>query len=303
MYVLGLAPLASPGKNLTHPFELCSLRSFLSPNCSTRYQSSLSGGKLQAVCEQPNDAMAYNRRKSDAPFGFVQNDWLSIGGEWANALSLKAGISDGNASSARLFTYLIPTAEEPYTLDPKAPSSAEMLAVLAGSTLLLSAVDTPYVHYWDAPNPLLDQPRIEGFNATIKSLEYSSGGNGENWQKVFLVVLFSVFATNLFCLVYPFVRHGQVTDFTEPQNLFALAINSPPSQRLAGSCGGGPEKKDYAVNWFIKVDSGDHVYIDDERGEPGRYQSGPNQTPQFDVEGSPLMRSYVQLSGKSQSTL
>lgn len=177
MYVLGLAPLASPGKNLTHPYELCSLRSFLSPSCSTRYQSSLSGGRLEANCEDPYDTMAYNRRTApDAPPDVFQPDWVEIGGEWANSLSLKAGINDGNASNARMFTNLIPTGD---TLNPKAPSTAEMLAVLAGSTLLLSSTGSNFLQYWDHTETRLDPPRIQGFNATIRSFEYASGGNNE----------------------------------------------------------------------------------------------------------------------------
>ena len=35
-----------------------------------------------------------------------------------------------------------------------------------------------------------------------------------------------VFGINCFCLIYLLFRSGLVTDFTEPQNLFALAVNS-----------------------------------------------------------------------------
>lgn len=68
---------------------------------------------------------------------------------------------------------------------------------------------------------------------------------------------------NIFVLVYFTFHRGLVTDFSEPPNLFALAVNSPPSQALAGSCGGGPEGKQYMVNWFVNHE-GEHLYM-----EPG----------------------------------
>jgi len=69
---------------------------------------------------------------------------------------------------------------------------------------------------------------------------------------------------NIFILVYFLFHRGLVTDFCEPPNLFALAVNSPPAQLLAGSCGGGPEGKHYMVNWFVNAE-GDHLYM-----EPGQ---------------------------------
>ena len=68
---------------------------------------------------------------------------------------------------------------------------------------------------------------------------------------------------NVFVLAYFLIHRGLVTDFSEPPNLFALSINSPPSHLLAGSCGGGPEGKQYSVNWFVNAE-GDHLYM-----EPG----------------------------------
>lgn len=68
---------------------------------------------------------------------------------------------------------------------------------------------------------------------------------------------------NIFVLVYFIFHRGLVTDFSEPPNLFALAVNSPPSHVLAGSCGGGPEGKQYMVNWFVNHE-GSHLFM-----EPG----------------------------------
>jgi hypothetical protein len=82
-------------------------------------------------------------------------------------------------------------------------------------------------------------------------------------SKAWVVILALVFAMNLFVLIYFIFHRGLVTDFSEPPNLFALAVNSPPSHVLAGSCGGGPEGKQYMVNWFVNHE-GNHLYM-----EPG----------------------------------
>lgn len=299
------------------------MRSFLSPSCSTWYNASANGASLHTRCEDPRDFLAYKRFHRDAPPGEIQNDWRNIASEWASSLSLGAGISDSNASSARILTRFIPrsAAGGAYELDSTLPSSAEALAVLAGSTLLLSSRDAPYVHGWNYSNELsvLPEPQYQSFHATLQSEQFASGPS-QNWQKVFFLVLALVFATNLFCLIYLVVRRGQVTDFTEPQNLFALSINSPPSQRLAGSCGGGPEPSQYKVNWFIHVDRDDHVYIqnaeDGGKGDPSsqargarrrfgrpqrrRRSSRPTSPVQMD---SPLMKSYTELSRQQHNLL
>lgn len=79
-----------------------------------------------------------------------------------------------------------------------------------------------------------------------------------------MIILLLVFLMNIFVLIYFLFHRGLVTDFSEPPNLFALAVNSPPSHLFAGSCGGGPEGKQYVVNWFVNTE-GDHLYM-----EPGQ---------------------------------
>lgn len=78
---------------------------------------------------------------------------------------------------------------------------------------------------------------------------------------------------NVFVLIYFILHRGLVTDFSEPPNLFALAVNSPPSHVLAGSCGGGPQGKQYGVSWFVNHE-GSHLYM-----EPGE------KTPLLDGHG------------------
>jgi len=109
---------------------------------------------------------------------------------------------------------------------------------------------------------MLENPETQYFNATLIAQQYASGGV-DNPSKAWMIILFLVFLMNIFVLVYFILHRGLVTDFSEPPNLFALAVNSPPSQALAGSCGGGPEGKQYMVNWFVNHE-GEHLYM-----EPG----------------------------------
>lgn len=309
IYVLGRAPNSTtiPGlPELTHPYELCSMRSWLTPKCSTRYRSSNGGGSLRAHCEDDKDAMAYHRSAPDAPSGLSENFWMNLASEWANNMALKAGADDGNSSNARAWTRMIPmTSEGRYRLDPDLPSSAEALAVMAGSTLLLASRYGPFTHHkWDREE-ILPEPELQQFRAIVRSQQYGSGGVYD-WQKMFHLVLVLVFLTNVFCLVYLFGSRVQVTDFTEPQNLFSLSINSPPSHHLAGSCGGGPEKDEYAVSWFINVNPGEeHVYIHDGKEEAEhdhlRRRTSPTVRSEARVPESPLLKSYSKLSSKRQS--
>ncbi len=80
-----------------------------------------------------------------------------------------------------------------------------------------------------------------------------SGGQ-HSWQKSFYAVLAAVFAINVFCLLYFSISGSLITDFIEPQNLFTLSLNSPPSAVLDGSCGGNLEKKQLNANWRILHD-------------------------------------------------
>jgi hypothetical protein len=110
---------------------------------------------------------------------------------------------------------------------------------------------------------LLDEFQTQYFNASVTAQQYASGGV-DSASKGWMVILFLVFLMNILVLIYFLFHKGLVTDFSEPPNLFALAVNSPPSHLLAGSCGGGPEGKQYMVNWFVNAE-GDHLYM-----EPGQ---------------------------------
>ncbi|KAI0107191.1 hypothetical protein GGR51DRAFT_159126 [Nemania sp. FL0031] len=67
---------------------------------------------------------------------------------------------------------------------------------------------------------------------------------------------------------------GLVTDYTEPQNLFALAVNSPPSRAFAGSCGHGPDGAEMAVRWRVGYAAGaNHYFFEEARRADGQNQN------------------------------
>lgn len=129
----------------------------------------------------------------------------------------------------------------------------------------MSAIDAPYVMFWNysSSTPMLDDYALQYFNGSVKAQQYASGGV-DSPSKAWMPILFLVFLMNILVLAYFLFHQGLVTDFSEPPNLFALAVNSPPSHLFAGSCGGGPGGKQYVVNWFVNTE-GDHLYM-----EPGQ---------------------------------
>jgi hypothetical protein len=119
-------------------------------------------------------------------------------------------------------------------------------------------------------NTIIDNV-YQDFNASLRAQEYCSGGSSA-YQRGFHVVLMAVFLTNIFVLVYFIANRGFVTDFSEPPNLFALAVNSPPSTSLRGACGAGPEGQQYAVRWGVEME-GEHLYIAS-KGNTNPYPKG-----------------------------
>ncbi|KAF2190858.1 hypothetical protein K469DRAFT_721788 [Zopfia rhizophila CBS 207.26] len=254
--------------NHTGQYMLCQIKVSLTPHCSTRYNATGGGGTMEALCEEDHDESAYIRSNSSATQDQTIPDWRDIGFDWANSMSLNTGIMDADASNSRLLTQLILPEEKnaegeiEVDLNPALPSPGEALAVMSGCTLLMSALDTPFVDFWNYTTPALGTTQTQYFNASILAQQYASGGT-DKASRGFILILVLVFVMNIFVLVYFLFHRGLVTDFSEPPNLFTLAVNSPPSHLLAGSCGGGPEGEQYIVNWFVNTE-GDHLYM-----EPG----------------------------------
>lgn len=109
-------------------------------------------------------------------------------------------------------------------------------------------------------------------------------------------MLFFVFVTNALVLAYFLFNEGLVTDFSEPQNLFSLAVNSPPSHLLAGSCGGGPQGDQYRVNWYVNQEK-EHLFMESE--EPPGFRGGAHRKRRpegIELGESPMSRMYSKLS-------
>lgn len=279
----------------TGTYTMCSLRVAQSPDCFTEYDASMSGGNLTSHCG--DSPLAYIKSKPKAPNGFWEKDWKDVASEWGLGLSLNAGITDGSSAIARLLTQLIPTTN---ALDPKIPSISEALAVLAGCTLILSSQGAPFIHYWNytTPNNILTDPGYQAFNATLKVQEYQSGGN-EAWQGIFYVVLVIIFASNVFCLLYFAISGSHTTDIIEPQNLFSLSLNSPPSAVLDGSCGGSLEKEQLSASWRVMRDKErQHMYIESRGvGKEARNRSFSQRT-NFEMDKGPIESIFGQLDRK-----
>lgn len=275
VYLLGKGGPSDSQGNPTpdNNYALCQLKVSQTPYCSTQYNASASGGTLEAVCEDYNDKLQYNRSLTTASSGnfSVNKDWPNIASMWGRSLSLNDGVFDGNGSNARLLTQLVLT-NVSAQLNPALPSMAEALAVMAGCTLLQSATDAPFVEFWNYTLNTMTPGQYQNFNASIRAQQYASGGT-QHYQKAFYLVLLTVFIMNVIVLVYFCVHRTWYTDFSEPTTLFSLAVNSPPSKELAGSCGGGPVGDQLSVSWKLNND-GDHVYMESQEkdtmeGSPG----------------------------------
>lgn len=168
---------------------------------------------------------------------------------------------------------------------------AEALAVLAGCTLIQSIADSPFVAQdWNYTLPTLEPGQYQYFNASVRTQKYISGGN-QDYQKAFYLVLFVVFLMNLIMLTYFLVHKDWYTDFSEPMNLFSLAVNSPPSDKLAGSCGCGPSGEQYRVSWKLNNNEG-HFYYEAAPDDATAGASSPGLrrrwTESFEMMGTPI---------------
>lgn len=288
-----------------HPkYVMCSLKAKQSPRCSTHYNSTANGAELTAVCEDRNNPLQYDRRVPEVLDGIWAPDWKNVASEWANALSLGTGITDGASSNARLLMQLVPSS---FSLDTRLPSLSEALAVMASSTLIMSSSFSPFVPFWNYTHTILETPEIQSFNSTLRTVGYASGGT-ESWQGLFYVILIFAFITSAICLAFMLfeVRGRQITDFTEPQNLFTLAMNSPSTSRLEGACGAGPEGPQLKERWYVGMEEDDaHYYIrtkhEEKTPRPSQHRLSPVPV---DIEEpsksvSPAKDEYKRLSNRS----
>ncbi|RAK72311.1 uncharacterized protein BO72DRAFT_389887 [Aspergillus fijiensis CBS 313.89] len=264
LYLLGTAPTGHDPA-----YVLCALKAKQSGLCSAQYQVDSSGAELSTRCEDPTDTLQYSRRVPGVVEDNYDINWKSVGWLWLDAVSLGSGIAGEDASIERLLTQMVPAydnSSNTASLNANVPSVAEAIAVLTSVTLMISSQDAPYVPFWNYSgyaNQILPSPVQQIFNATLQSSGYASG-HAVNWQKSFYVVLVLAFLTSVLFMAFFMVevRGRLLNDFTEPSSMFALAINSPPTERLHGACGGGPTGRELQDRWHVgMVEDSHHYYI------------------------------------------
>ena len=89
---------------------------------------------------------------------------------------------------------------------------------------------------------------------------------------MFYIVLISVFAINVFSLIFltrKYLARGFITDYIEPQNLFILAMLSAPATALYGFCGGGPWGALLGKRWQVRKE----IVLEND----GTVEEGPKQ--------------------------
>ncbi|OJD19541.1 hypothetical protein AJ78_00512 [Emergomyces pasteurianus Ep9510] len=298
LYIL----LASPPYITDPPFALCAIKAGVTTQCSTNYRATASGGNLAAICDDPADNMRYNKDKQDMPLIEWDENWEDMSTEWANSLSLGTGITDGHASNTRLLTQLIPPLDpktNTYSLSQTMPSVAEAFAAMAASTLLMASEGANF----DLERPDLSKlPLDQTFKASLRVSDYSSGG-AQKWQGIFYVVLVLVFLTNLVCLGYMYleIKGEQLTDFTEPQNMFALALNSAGSTKLSGACGAGPVGAQLSEPWIIGMDEETEHYFITSKAEKAERMLQELAEQRLKPAASPAVKEYRRISQNRSS--
>lgn len=245
-------------------YTVCQMRGFLSRECSTRQSITLSDSTIEAHCQDPEDKYTYERRYADwdLPLQYPGRDFRNVMSQWALTMSLEAGTRNANSSTARLLSKFILGVPEhgPVTLSTLTSSLAEALAVMSSFLLAKSSMAASAVNHWDNGSMTVTPGVWEGFDASLNSQQYASGPS-ERWQHCFYLVLILMFVGNLVCLIYFLKDMGLVMDFTEPQNSFALAINSPFSEKMSGSCGGGPQGEQLKLGWKLVKTEDNHYYL------------------------------------------
>jgi len=150
IYLLGAGGLMDNGVDNNSTYALCRMHVTLTAKCTTQYNATGSGGTMEALCEDRDENMSFKHSNSSASEGLNVINWRDVGFDWSNSMSLNTGIMDADASNSRLLTQLILHDDDKGDIDlnPTLPSPAEALAVMSGCTLLMSALEAPYVMDW-----------------------------------------------------------------------------------------------------------------------------------------------------------
>lgn len=250
VYILGTRP-ASQSAPVAKDYFLCSLKAGITTQCSTRYRASSSGQSLEALCNAEN---RYDGPRESSADVEILPDWRDIGFDFLNSMSLNTGMIDGDASMSRLLTQLqLHTSD----LDPQLPSPAEALLAMASCTVLDLTRDFAFFPFWNYTRPVLEEPEIQYFNATIRVTQYMSGSDVP-YQKGFIAVLGLTFAINLSILIYfaIIIKIRVVADICEPLILFILGYHSVPDIPFESSLRNGLQKRDFVQLWNIRHQDG-----------------------------------------------
>ncbi|KAF3913527.1 hypothetical protein ABW20_dc0102041 [Dactylellina cionopaga] len=296
VYLLTRAP------GLGAHYVMCSMKSFVTPNCSSEFQAFESSGNATANCRLDNPLAfkevlrgqnvstidypiegAPGAPVQDLPYPFFKDIAMNV----LLATSLNTGVTDGNASITRFLSQLAVDTRNG-DLDPSRPTLAEALAVLLGNAIITSAVDSVFTTYFPY-GPDVPLPYVEYFTAEVATIEYTSGA-GSGWKPLFYVVLAGVLIMNVFCLIYfSCVREGFVTDWTEVQNLFCVVMDGGAlkggatdskiapmdmeNEAWKGTGGTGPIGPQYKVGFWFTEKQG-RWYVTDGRGKKGVMTTG-----------------------------
>jgi len=126
-------------------YTLCSLKTFLTSECSTRYNASSRGLTLESLCHDDAKKMAYKTSYPESESFLPNPDWQNVGNELVTSLSLGTGVLDANASRPRFFNQL---QLQEARLNPLLPSPAEALSSMAMCTVLDFDRQAPYTMHW-----------------------------------------------------------------------------------------------------------------------------------------------------------
>lgn len=241
--------------NGTEPkaYSMCSVRSYLTTECSTRYVSASGGGNVTVDCS-PNNPLAASRLLSTPKIEYM-NQFKDIATELGYALNLNTGATNSNNSLSRVLGFFA-LASNTSELSSSLPSLAEALAVLYGNTLVASSTGAQLL-------PMASTAKLpfwQSFRVHVKTQEYASG-TSSGYQLVFYVVLTGVLLLNFFCLSYFLLTPNLVTDWTDVANLFCVSLVSNPPERekemmIVGDIAakGFENKQQFSAGWHIKHD-------------------------------------------------
>ncbi|KAJ8114529.1 hypothetical protein OPT61_g3606 [Boeremia exigua] len=244
--------------------SLCRISVDVSVHCSTLFRVTTFSNSLEARCEEQAEGMAYSDTHGDAVVVHNATNQRSLVTDWFDAMALVSRLGGSDNPHSRKLMMLQLKAQDSDTgeldvgLSPSLPSLAEALAVTAGYSLLSTFQNRPFVPYWNFTQASYHW-QTQQFSAILKAPEYASGG-ANIAAKAWLIVLVPVFVLSALMLIYFILQPGLVTDLSQPPQLFALAINSPPARALAGSCGAGPEGTQYKDKWILHQEGG-HLYM------------------------------------------